>query len=103
MTVKASSGLIRTVSDKQCGNLPNSSEEAEIRENNQVDVSGHMGIWFSIRFFSFLLYRNCKRLREFEEIEISSQAVEVFRTVEDSAQRCWTERTNKVHRKGLTA
>ncbi len=31
------------------------------------------GVWFS----SFLLYRNCKRLREFEEIEISSKAVEV--------------------------
>jgi hypothetical protein len=26
---------------------------------------------------SFLLYRNCKRLREFEEIEILSKAVEV--------------------------
>ncbi len=32
---------------------------------------------FSIRFSSFLLYRNCKRLREFEEIEISSKAAEV--------------------------
>jgi hypothetical protein len=31
----------------------------------------------SIRFSSFLLYRNCKRLREFEEKEISSKAVEV--------------------------
>jgi hypothetical protein len=29
------------------------------------------GVWFSIRFSSFLLYRNCKRLREFVEIEIS--------------------------------
>ncbi len=27
---------------------------------------------------SFLLYRNCKRLREVEEIEISSRAVEVI-------------------------
>ncbi len=35
------------------------------------------GVWFPIRFSSFLLYRNCKRLREFEEIEISSKAVEV--------------------------
>jgi hypothetical protein len=26
---------------------------------------------------SFLLYRNCKRLREFKEIEISSTAVDV--------------------------
>jgi hypothetical protein len=25
----------------------------------------------------FLLYRNCKKLREFEEIDISSKAVEV--------------------------
>jgi hypothetical protein len=36
---------------------------------------------FFISFFSFLPYRvqsrNCKRLREFEEIEISRQAVEV--------------------------
>jgi hypothetical protein len=29
------------------------------------------GVWFSIRFSSFLLYRNCKRLREFEVKEIS--------------------------------
>ncbi len=34
------------------------------------------GVWFSIRFSSFLLY-NCKSLREFEEIEISGKAVEV--------------------------
>ncbi len=32
------------------------------------------GIWFPIRFSSFLLYRNCKRLREFEEIGISRQS-----------------------------
>jgi hypothetical protein len=31
----------------------------------------------SIRFSSFLLYRNCKRLREFEEIEISRQSCRV--------------------------
>jgi hypothetical protein len=31
----------------------------------------------SIRFPFFLLSRNCKRLREYEEIEISSKAVEV--------------------------
>jgi hypothetical protein len=36
------------------------------------------GVWFSIRFSFFLLYRNCKRLREFEEIDISSKAVEVI-------------------------
>ncbi len=29
-------------------------------------------------FSSFLLYRNFKRLREFEEMEISSKAVEVI-------------------------
>jgi hypothetical protein len=29
------------------------------------------------QFSYFLLYRNCKRLREFEEIEISSKAVEM--------------------------
>ncbi len=29
--------------------------------------------WFSFRFSSFLLYRNCKKLREFEEREISRQ------------------------------
>ena len=34
-------------------------------------------VWFSIRFSSFLIYRNFKRLREFEEIEISGKAVEV--------------------------
>jgi len=34
-------------------------------------------VWLPIRFSSFLLYRNCKRLREFEEIEISSKAVDV--------------------------
>jgi hypothetical protein len=32
-----------------------------------------MGVWFSIRFSSFLLYRNCKRLCAFEEMEISRQ------------------------------
>jgi hypothetical protein len=35
-------------------------------------------IWFTMRFSSFLLYSvhslNCKRLREFEEIEISRQS-----------------------------
>jgi hypothetical protein len=38
-------------------------------------------VWLSIRFSSFLLYsvqvmncRNCKRLRKFEEIEISRQS-----------------------------
>ncbi len=31
----------------------------------------------SFRFPPLLLYRNCKRLREFEEIEISSKAVQV--------------------------
>jgi hypothetical protein len=41
-------------------------------------------VWFSIRFSLLPLLhctvthcRNCKRLREFEEIEISSTAVEV--------------------------
>ncbi len=32
------------------------------------------GVWFSIRIFSFLIYRNCKRFREFEEIAISRQS-----------------------------
>jgi hypothetical protein len=38
------------------------------------------GVWFSIKFSSFLLSaqllncRSCKRLREFEEIEISRQS-----------------------------
>ncbi len=32
------------------------------------------GVWFSISFSTFLLYGNCKRLREFEEIEISRQS-----------------------------
>jgi hypothetical protein len=43
-----------------------------------MDFLNHReGVWFPIRFSSFLLYRNCKRLREFEEIEISNKAVEV--------------------------
>jgi hypothetical protein len=43
-----------------------------------MDFLNHKeGVWFSLRFSSFLLYRNCKRLREFEEIGISSKAVEV--------------------------
>jgi hypothetical protein len=43
-----------------------------------MDFLNHReGVWFSIRFSSFLLNRNCKRLRELEEIEISSKAVEV--------------------------
>ncbi len=33
------------------------------------------GVWFYIRFSSVLLYRNCKRLRVFEEI--LSKAVEM--------------------------
>ncbi len=33
-------------------------------------------MWYYIRFSSFLLYRLCNRLRGFEEIEISSKAVE---------------------------
>jgi hypothetical protein len=41
------------------------------------------GVWFSIRFSSFLLYRYCKKLREFEEIDISSKAVEVFANSEE--------------------
>jgi hypothetical protein len=35
------------------------------------------GVWFYSQVFAFLLCINCKRLREFEEIEISSKAVEV--------------------------
>jgi hypothetical protein len=35
------------------------------------------GVWFYIGFSSFLLYRNRKRLREFEEIETLGKAVEV--------------------------
>jgi len=31
-------------------------------------------VWVSIRFSYFLIYRNCKRLREFEEIQISRQS-----------------------------
>ncbi len=44
------------------------------------------GVRFSIRFSSLLLYRNCKRLREFEEIEILSKAVEV--TVNNKEENC---------------
>jgi hypothetical protein len=32
-----------------------------------MDFLNHKeGVWFFIRFSSFLLYRNCQRLREFE-------------------------------------
>ncbi len=65
-----------------------------IHSYNHVEVYGHNlelsdlrflygflhhreGGMVSIRFSYFLLYRNCKRLREFQEIEISSKAVEV--------------------------
>ncbi len=44
------------------------------------------GVWISSRFSSFLLYRNCKRLREFEEREISSKAVEVTVTVNNKEE-----------------
>ncbi len=48
-----------------------------------VSLTIGKGVWFSIRLSSFLLYsvqeqelncRNCKRLREFEEIELSRQS-----------------------------
>jgi hypothetical protein len=33
-----------------------------------MDFLNHReGVWFTIRFSSFLIYRNCKRLSEFEE------------------------------------
>ncbi len=64
--------------------------EAKFMNEHNVDVSGHnlessqtRGFFYGflklsgIRFSSLLLYRNCKRLREFEEVEISSKAVEV--------------------------
>ncbi len=35
------------------------------------------GVRFSIRFSSFLLYKNCKRLRELEEREVPSKAGDV--------------------------
>jgi hypothetical protein len=40
-----------------------------------MDFFNHIGkvVGFSIRFSSFLLCKNCKSLREFEEIEISRQ------------------------------
>jgi hypothetical protein len=41
-----------------------------------ISKTKRKGVWFSIRFSSLLLYRNCKRLREFEEIEILSNAVD---------------------------
>jgi hypothetical protein len=43
-----------------------------------MDFLNHReGVWFSIRSSSFLLYKNCKRLRAFEKIEISSKAIKV--------------------------
>ncbi len=46
---------------------------------NHSPVMG--GGWLFIRYSSFLLYRNCKRLREFEEMEISRQSCTVEVTV----------------------
>jgi hypothetical protein len=47
-------------------------------------------VWFSIRFSSFLIYRNFKRLHVFEEIEISGKAVAVTvnNRVENSYDFC---------------
>jgi hypothetical protein len=48
--------------------------------------------WFSIRFSSFLLNKNCKRLRVYEEIEISSKAVEVTVNNKEEKSFVWIER-----------
>jgi hypothetical protein len=48
----------------------------------------------SIRFSSFLLYRNCKRLREFEEKEISSKAVEVTVNKKEEKSFVWISSNN---------
>ncbi len=46
------------------------------------------GVWFSIRFSFSLLCKKCKSLREFEEIEISSQiCTEV--TVNNKEENSW--------------
>jgi hypothetical protein len=42
-------------------------------------------VWFSISFSSFFLYRTCKRLREFEEIDIE---VTVNNKEENSYDSC---------------
>jgi hypothetical protein len=50
------------------------------------------GYGFSIRFSSFFLYRkrNCMRLREFEETEISSKAVDIVEvTVNNKEQNSY--------------
>jgi hypothetical protein len=39
-----------------------------------MDFLNQGRVWFSISFSSFLLYRNCMRLGELEEIEISRQS-----------------------------
>jgi hypothetical protein len=40
------------------------------------------GVWFSIRF----IFRNCKRLREFEEIDVTSICKAVESTVNNKEE-----------------
>jgi hypothetical protein len=49
-------------------------------------------VWFSIGFSSFLPNKNCKRLRVYEEIEISSKAVEVTVNNKEEKSFVWIER-----------
>ncbi len=44
-------------------------------------------VWLSVRFSSFFLYRNCKRLREFEEEKIDIE-VTVNKKEENSEDFC---------------
>ncbi len=45
----------------------------------------------SIRFFCFLRFRNCKRLREFEEYKSQGKAVEVtVNNKKENSQDFWT-------------
>ncbi len=50
--------------------------ESCVKSCNSVWISKTIGkgVWFSIRFNSFFLYISCKRLCDFEEIEISRQS-----------------------------
>jgi hypothetical protein len=73
----------------------------DLRLEVRISETTEKGEWFFIRFSSFLLYRNCKRLREFEEIEISSKAVEVLKTVNKKEENCQNICLNFVQEFGL--
>ncbi len=51
-------------------------------------------VWLSIVFSSLLPYRNSKRLRDFEEIEISSKAAEMTVNNKEEKTFVWISSKN---------